>query len=821
MDYQALAKQFGGAVAQPKQIDYAALAAQSGGAVLGEQPVKTPGGTLYKGQYYDESGIPLDGPVTPSPRALKPGLGQQLAAGAEAAFLGAVNMPGAMIGGAMEPIGALMSGKYGTQEGVKAGEALAGKVTSALTVPMSPLAQEYTQEFMEATGPLTGLQPELAALARTVPQGAQVARTMRQAPKAAKRSAEGYIRGGAIDAAADARRMGLSIPPSEINPSPVVRGQELIARPYLDQRMSAANEAAVRNVVLKDLGLPETTALHTQEGVPSAFDVARSKIAEPYNAVRKIPIVKADAGVMSAIESVRPSKSLIGKEASTKKVYKLVDSAIKKINEGLTGSELLDNVRQLRADAKRLYDSPSSKPAQIDLADANMAIANQLERLIEANVSDATLLARFRDARQNMAKSYAYESATNRNTGIVDATKIAELTKKDSALTGDLAALGRVAGNFPEAFQPTRAGVAPIPAVNRSGPGGAVGSMAGAGAGLTGSIAGGLAGSASTLVGGRLLARRLANPEYQAGLRLYDPRIVNTLADTAPTAVQNQLALGYDPRLNELAQVTRTRGPNEPNFVFAQPRPEVTPAMPEQINALPAPNAQATINALRAEDARRAAMSRTLGQQAEAQAAAAEAAAPRRAAGRGVELELDPVTGQLRPVGQAGAALPETPSIRTAADKVASGQRFAMTAPEKVMWEKTKVNLGEIVPGMRALTDEAIAARMGDRAWVEQTVAAARAKAEGLARQEALVADALANRANLAAMGRERTAELARLEKIRADRQNMLDLAEELETQLSRPRATSKGRGQGPKTLAAKRNQLMGNTEVLNNLRGE
>lgn len=744
-------------------------------------------------------------------------------------------------------------------------------------------------------GTLTLAAPQVAGAARrAVTPAMQDLAAITKGPGIERRSMASYARGPQLDAAKEAQRLGIALHPSEVAPGGGARIAATVAGPKTAQKIVEANRPRVTQIARDELGLAPEQSLAGKE----AFDMAREQLAGPYNEIRAIPNIKIDDATVARLDDLKLSKNSIDVQdkKTVKKVNAALDSAQQILRDGVSGAQLLDDISNLRKKAKRTYDSQSADADAFVLADTRLALANRLEAMIDNSVADPQLLARYRDARQKMARTYAYEAATDFNTGMVDVGKLARVTAKDNALTGDIASLGQIAGNYPSAFKSTPATWLDkaITLGARSSPAGAVGAALGAqmGGDITSAIIGGGIGGTVGALGGALYARRLASPGYQAGMRIPDyrvPRLNAMVEEAAPAAVQNQLALGYDPRLNEITPVTRVRGPNEPNFVMrdgAQPvtqavwdpvtktfrtqtsaaQPQVTPAMPEQINALPAPNAQATINALRAEDARRAAMSRTLGQQAEAQAAAAEAPAQRfaskettrakGAARSGVVLERDPTTGGLREVQPtpAGATLQPT-ALESAVQKMTGAfaptgkesfarlfrtgvegenvprtggtttkmapRRFALTAEERIAWEKTKVNLGEIVPGMRALTDEAIAARMGDRAWVEQTVAAARAKAEGLARQEALVADALANRANLAAMGRERTAELARLEKIRADRQNMLDLAEELEMQLSRPRATSKGRGQGPKTLAAKRNQLMGDTEVLNNLRGE
>ena len=202
---------------------------------------------------------------------------------------------------------------------------------------------------------------------------------------------------------------------------------------------------------------------------------------------------------------------------------------------------------------------------------------------------------------------------------------------------------------------------------------------------------------------------------------------------------------------------------------------------------------------LRAEDVRRAGVSRAIGQEAEARQAAAEAAA-RRPAGGEVMLEIDPATGRMREASQGvRGATPETfqnfgANLQSAAEKVTAGKRFDMTAAEKVAWERTKVDLAEVAPGMKALTDKAIAERMMDRAWVDDAVKKARERAEGFARIESKAKDAAVKR------------------RAAADRERMLDLLEALENRFRAPRTVELG-GQGPKTRAAKAAANPGRTQ--------
>jgi hypothetical protein len=197
-------------------------------------------------------------------------------------------------------------------------------------------------------------------------------------------------------------------------------------------------------------------------------------------------------------------------------------------------------------------------------------------------------------------------------------------------------------------------------------------------------------------------------------------------------------------------------------------------------------------------------MSRALGQEAEAKQSAAEGARRRPAAGE-VMLELDPITGRLREASQGiKGATPETfrnfgANLASAADKVTAGKQFDLTAAEKVAWERTKVDLAEVTPGMKALSDKAIAEKMMDRQWVESAIIKAREKAAAYEQIAARAKDAQSKR------------------DAQVKREKIMDMLEILEDRLRAPRPVELG-GQGPKTRAFKRNQLSPDSQNQNNL---
>jgi hypothetical protein len=290
------------------------------------------------------------------------------------------------------------------------------------------------------------------------------------------------------------------------------------------------------------------------------------------------------------------------------------------------------------------------------------------------------------------------------------------------------------------------------------------------------------------------------------------------------------------------------RVPFDPN------RPDARQAMgqgqPAPINALRLglDEAPEVIARLRAEDARRLRMA----QMAEAEGLAAESRTRAPTSG-GTLFDLDPISGKLRPVSQGiRGATPDTiqdytATLRSAIDKM-SGQTssytptettrintgkvyksttpehkagepiyayknkagetitergnraFDMTAAEKVAFDKTRVDLAEVVPGFKALNDKAIAEKMMDRAWVQDALQKARQKEAAFAEIET------------------RSKNAQDVAAARASRERMFDVAEMMEENLRQMRPDTSRKMQGPKTRAAFRNALRGDVETINKL---
>lgn len=261
-------------------------------------------------------------------------------------------------------------------------------------------------------------------------------------------SLKDYERGPQLDAASEAQRLKIFLSPEDIQQTAGPKILSAVAGEKGLEALSQANKNQVRKVGLNELGLPETTQLTSKE----PFSVARAKVAEPYAQVAKLPTILADDQTRTALNNLRPDETLIGSAKFSKAINGVLDDASKKLEGGLTGAELLKNIQTLRQRSRKIYNNKSADLASLDWADTNLAIANVLESTIESNIFNPKLLGQFREARQKMAKSYAYEGATDFNTGMIDVNKLSRITAKDNTLTGDIASLGKIAGNFPDVF---------------------------------------------------------------------------------------------------------------------------------------------------------------------------------------------------------------------------------------------------------------------------------------------------------------------------------------------------------------------------------
>ena len=752
-------------------------------------------------------GGPVPAATAPAP-AKSYTIGQKLAGAAEiipAMVTGAVTAP---IVEASKIYGTLTSGKFGTQEGIRAGEETGRKMQANFYQPRTAAGQEYVGNIANAMAS-TGLQGVpmnvLADLGAALPAAGRAVKDLGQAKVAQRaeniaqqQSAADWARAPQIEAAQAAQRLGVSVNPAETNPN--VKTKLLVGatgEAVVNSKIAKANAPKWNDLARKDLGLPENTQL-----TPEAFDKARSAHSAPYDAIKQIGVMQPSEEVLGQLNGLKLDPRSTSSPEKAAKVNAAVDRVMTQAVDGLSGENVVSQIRDFRKDANQVFKNPNATGIEIDVAEAQRGIANALENLVEGNIKNPKALDEFRKARTAIAKTYDWERATGITTKQVDPAQIVKLAEKGKPLTGVLADVANVAGNFPDIAN-LNLPKEPLlyQRLRRGGAGGTVGFA------LGGGPVGAAIGAGLTSLGSEATANMLARPGVQNRLAIpADRRIALPTEPVTPAAPipQNRALTPYD-----YSQQTFT----PPNFVM-QPNqygPRVVPGTPEA--PLPGtlgynPNvpgvAEVQMNRLRKEDV----LDYGFRQRVEAEQAAAEAAAQaatRKPTKGAVELQINPLTGVPEiATGIKGA----TPAVieatnkaaATAAEKMRLGRAFDMTAEEKIQWGKSLLEGMPIAQGdaiFGKLTPQQITAKMQDRAWVDSAITKAR--------QEAQAFDQIAERAANAQ---------AKSDAI-ATRERMLDLAEQLQDALG-ARPVKRG-GQGPKTRAHQRNMLRPDGEEIQN----
>jgi len=728
-----------------------------------------------------------------------------------------------------EVYGAATSGKYGTPEGVRVGEQTAQRVQQEMGYqPRSEFAQYYLPEIgraAEATGlqgvpiPLLEAATKTAGPAlRTIRQNVQnVAKAplplgetveLQAARLAEQRNKESWQQAPRIDATRLAQKHNIALNPAESNPTAANRLKSAVAYSSgLDARLAANNEPQWNNAVRKDLGLPDTGPMSVLgEPVYEKLKAAKD-VTQPYEAIRAMPEMRATPQIVNSLDKLQ-AKTLVGDTTGIAIKSNEQLAAIKdQIRAGMTGDVLMDSIQQLRQEASSIYGAQKAgnpiTPEQRQIAVRNMGVANALEDMIEANLT-AQALKDFQNARVKIAKINDHELATNPLTGQVDPRVYADLLKEGKPLSGIAKELGIIAENSPSVSRINATGAAPVVPWTRSNLAGTAGAAAAAMTG-TSPIFAGLIGSTVGRLASGVGTKVMVTPEYQAAhamprdYRVYPttPAEVrygpNQLAPYQPEVVgpsaggpANKLRIiGYDQNGRPIYKAEETR----PGFTTPQQAPPFGPTVFESQRGLPNEVPRQIYEAQK-----RAELAQGFKETAERKPARGE-----------VILDFDPITGRYREASQGiKGATPETfqklSALDDAAKKVTEGKLFDLSATEKIAWEKAKVDFAEVAPGFKSLTDKAIAQKMMDRAWIQDTITKAREKAA--------MFDDISKR--VAGEQAKRDAAIKR--------DQMLDVLATLEERLRAERPDVSGKQQGPKTRAAKRNALAPEPESQNNL---
>jgi hypothetical protein len=335
------------------------------------------------------------------------------------------------------------------------------------------------------------------------------------------------------DVAARGMAEGYVIPPSQVKPTFGNRMLESVSGKISTQQVaSTKNQATTERLVRKALGLSDDVPLSRE----SLGQYRAAQHAAGYEPVRQVGIVPASKGFVDKLDDIAAD---VGKAKSNipsvrrDDVIKLVDqNRVQSFDSG----DAVDAIRAMRENADQAYrkgDNIIGK-AYKGIADAyEVALDDALQQ-----TGNPQLLQGYRQARQQIAKSFTVEKALREGAGTLDARVIAKELQKGKPLTGELRTVGEFANVFDKASLPPHLIGSPDVHNLKT-----YGSMAG---GLGGFMAGGpvtaAAAAAAPLIAPPAARSIMFSPSVQQGLlsqptqRLSPAQIQGLLQATQRTA---------------------------------------------------------------------------------------------------------------------------------------------------------------------------------------------------------------------------------------------------------------------------------------------
>lgn len=250
-------------------------------------------------------------------------------------------------------------------------------------------------------------------------------------------------------AAQNANELGYVIPPVELSPNSVVEGLSgFSGKAKTAQVASARNQSTSNNLARKALGIGPEVDLNvdTLEGLRKQAASAYAPVARAGTVVPTTEFTKALDDAIAPFVSQRASFPGM-------KVPEVVNDIAALRSPQFDSGDALAAIRTMREGADKAYRAGEAQSGKA-YRQAASALENALETHLQGmGQPGADILKGFRDARQQIAKTWTVQNALNPSTGNINAIKLASDLAKNKPLTADLRSVGEFAQAFPKAAQ--------------------------------------------------------------------------------------------------------------------------------------------------------------------------------------------------------------------------------------------------------------------------------------------------------------------------------------------------------------------------------
>ena len=282
------------------------------------------------------------------------------------------------------------------------------------------------------------------ALGDVIGAGARYIKSSRDASRTAAQAANA-TRDATLTASRDA---GYVVTPSQAGAGGVVNNtlEALGGKIKTQQLASVKNQATTDQLVRKSLGLSEDAPL-----TPDTFKAIRDAAGKSYENLRSLGTIQADKTYSTAINQLAQQSRNAGKSfpGLAKNDLEAVVSSLDQ--KAFDAGDAIDAVRLLRDSAESAY-AKGDKGLGKAYRSASTALEDMLDRAAQGT-GNPELVGSFRQARQQIAKSYSVENALNQGAGTVNANKLAQQLAKGKPLSGELKQVAQFAQAFPKAAQ--------------------------------------------------------------------------------------------------------------------------------------------------------------------------------------------------------------------------------------------------------------------------------------------------------------------------------------------------------------------------------
>jgi hypothetical protein len=240
---------------------------------------------------------------------------------------------------------------------------------------------------------------------------------------------------------------GATLPPTQVNPTMLNRILEgFSGKQQTSQVASIKNQEVINSQARKALGFAPDTPI-----TPDVLRQYRDVKGQAYDALRSNPAYYTDRPFITAVnDKVKDLQKL----ASTTDVSADINvlNGLKQLR--FDGDGLVEQMKRLKFDGEA--NSISLDPAKKSLGQAQKFAARQLEDLAERNLNNFNqpdVMKNFKQARQDIAKSYTIEKSLNAATGDVSGAKLGQRASQGKIVPAELQNLSNAAAAFPTAFQ--------------------------------------------------------------------------------------------------------------------------------------------------------------------------------------------------------------------------------------------------------------------------------------------------------------------------------------------------------------------------------